>query len=127
MYRSLSGPAFSINRAAARTSAWDVSRPAPPDWRHTMRAGLLALTLSMTHVLTAHAADVVVSACGAVVAAGDHSSLAADLNCSAAPADQPAVVLKQRASLSLGGFTLTGASDGIAVRCARHCAVTGPG
>ena len=92
-----------------------------------MRTALLALGLATSPIVTAHAADVVVSSCGTVVASGDHATLQADLDCSAAPASQPSVVLQHRASLSLGGFTLTGAADGIGVRCARNCAVTGPG
>jgi hypothetical protein len=92
-----------------------------------MRTALLALALSIGNLVTAHAADVVVTTCGTVVPSGDKGTLQANLDCSAAPASQPAVVLANRASLSLGGFTLTGAVDGIGVRCARHCTVTGPG
>ena len=92
-----------------------------------MRTALLALGLFMSTLITAHAADLVVSTCGTVVPSGDTGILEADLDCSAAPATQPAVVLANRAALSLGGFTLTGAANGTAVRCSRNCTVQGPG
>ena len=75
----------------------------------------------------AHAADLLVTTCGTVVPSGAKGILQADLDCAAAPANQAAVVLQQKASLSLGGFTLTGAPDGIAIRCSRNCTVEGPG
>jgi hypothetical protein len=92
-----------------------------------MRTVLLALALAVGNLVSADAAEVAVGTCGTVVASGDTGVLQQDLDCSAAPASEPAVVLANRASLSLGGFTLTGAVDGTAVRCARHCTVRGPG
>jgi hypothetical protein len=78
-------------------------------------------------VTGAYADDVAISACGTVVPPGARGVLQADLDCTSAPASEPAVVLGHHASLSLEGFTLTGAAGGTAVRCARHCTVAGPG
>lgn len=92
-----------------------------------MRTALLALGLFIGTLAVAHAADVVVATCGTIVPAGERGILQGDLDCSAAPAAQAAVVLGNRASLALAGFTLTGAVDGTGVRCSRNCTVRGPG
>ena len=49
--------------------------------RHTMRTALLALALAIGNLVTAHAADVVVTTCGTVVPSGDKGTLQANLDC----------------------------------------------
>jgi hypothetical protein len=92
-----------------------------------MRSALFAPALSLAIAAAVHAADVAVDTCGTIVPAGARGTLQADLDCSAASPGEPAVVLANRATLTLGGFTLTGAANGTAVHCPRHCAVRGPG
>ena len=92
-----------------------------------MRIALVALSAGIIGASAVSAADVVITACGTVVPPRTVAALAADLDCSGEPPSQPAVVLGHRATLSLAGFSLTAAADGIGVRCTDGCAVSGPG
>jgi len=92
-----------------------------------MRIALLALIAGIIGIPAVSAADVLITACGAVVPPRAAATLAADLDCSGEPSSQPAVVLGHRATLSLAGFSLTAAVNGIGVRCTDGCAVSGPG
>ena len=81
--------------------------------------------------LPAAAADVVVDHCGQLVEAGDTGWLLADLDCSAVSTE--GVVLSDRASLHLDGFSIIGnpetSTPRQGVRClyGSSCSVLGPG
>ncbi len=70
-----------------------------------------------------------VTLCGQKITDGDTGVLQADLDCSSAPGALAAVLLGDRATLSLNGHTVVASpeADGVVGDVARHFAVVGPG